>query len=82
MPTDPRCIDAIIRELSAEADLLETLSVYLELEMHHRKATAGKLNIHTNTLDHRLNRIEVILGAPLTNVGVLAKLNAACAESA
>jgi sugar diacid utilization regulator len=68
--------DAIIRELSAEADLLETLNVYLELEMH-RKATAGRLDIHANTLDHRLNRIETILGAPLTNIDVLAKLNAA-----
>ena len=68
--------DAMLRELSAEAGLLETLGVYLELGMH-RKATAGKLSIHTNTLDYRLNRIEAILGAPLTNVGVLAKLNTA-----
>lgn len=68
--------EAIIRELSTEADLLETLSVYLELEMH-RKATAGRLGIHTNTLDYRLDRVETILGAPLSNVDVLAKLNAA-----
>jgi carbohydrate diacid regulator len=68
--------DAIIRELSSEADLLETLTAYLDLEMH-RKATAGRLDIHANTLDHRLNRIEAIVGAPLTNIGVLAKLNAA-----
>jgi carbohydrate diacid regulator len=69
-------LDALIRELSAEADLLETLSVYLEVDMH-RKVAAGRLSIHANTLDYRLNRIEEILRAPLTNVGVLAQLNAA-----
>jgi DNA-binding PucR family transcriptional regulator len=69
-------LDTLIRELSAEADLLETLSVYLEVDMH-RKVAAGRLSIHANTLDYRLNRIEEILRAPLTNVGVLAQLNAA-----
>jgi carbohydrate diacid regulator len=68
--------DAIARELSTEAGLLETLNVYLELDMH-RKATAGRLEIHTNTLDYRLNRIEAILGAPLADLGVLAKLHTA-----
>jgi sugar diacid utilization regulator len=68
--------DAIVRELAAEAGLLETLSVYLELNMH-RKATAARLAIHTNTLDYRLNRIETLLGAPLTDLGTLAKLNTA-----
>lgn len=65
--------DAIARELSTEAGLLETLTVYLELAMH-RKATAGRLEIHTNTLDYRLSRIEIILGAPLSDLGVLATL--------
>jgi carbohydrate diacid regulator len=69
-------LDTLIRELSAEADLLETLSVYLEVDMH-RKAAAGRLSIHANTLDYRLNRIEEILRAPLTNVGILAQLSAA-----
>ncbi|MGO9995407.1 MAG: PucR family transcriptional regulator [Steroidobacteraceae bacterium] len=68
--------DAIARELATEVGLLETLSVYLELAMH-RKATAGRLEIHTNTLDYRLNRIETILGAPLVDPGVLAKLHTA-----
>jgi carbohydrate diacid regulator len=68
--------DAIIREFSAEAGLLETLNAYLELGMH-RKATAGRLEIHTNTLDYRLSRIESILGAPLSDLSVLAKLNTA-----
>jgi sugar diacid utilization regulator len=46
----------------------------------HRKAAAGKLDIHTHTRHYRLNRIEAIQGAPLTNVGVLAKVNAALCQ--
>jgi DNA-binding PucR family transcriptional regulator len=43
----------------------------------HRKVTAGRLEIHTNTLDYRLSRIESILGAPLSDLGLVATLNTA-----
>jgi len=71
-----RYLDAMIERLSAEPHLLETLQVYLELRQH-RKAVACKLNVHPNTLDNRLQRIETVLGGRFDTVSWLAMLDAA-----
>jgi DNA-binding PucR family transcriptional regulator len=71
-----RYLDAMVERLSAEPQLLETLQVYLELRQH-RKAVACKLNVHPNTLDNRLQRIETVLGGRFDNVSWLAMLDAA-----
>jgi sugar diacid utilization regulator len=71
-----RYLDAMIERLSAEPQLLETLQTYLELRQH-RKAVASRLDVHPNTLDHRLQRIETLLGGSFDNVSWLAMLNAA-----
>lgn len=68
--------DSLIGRLAVEPHLLETLSKYFELKQH-RKAVAGALNVHPNTLDHRLERIEQILGANLGDVAWMAKLHTA-----
>jgi sugar diacid utilization regulator len=71
-----RYLDAMIERLGAEPQLLETLEVYLELRQH-RKAVASKLDVHPNTLDHRLQRIETLLGGRFDDVVWLAMLSAA-----
>jgi sugar diacid utilization regulator len=71
-----RYLDAIIERLGAEPQLLETLQIYLELGQH-RKAVAAKLDVHPNTLDNRLLRIETVLGGRFDNIAWLALLNAA-----
>jgi len=68
-----RFLEALIERLSAEPDLLETLQVYFE-KQQHRKAVAGALDIHPNTLNYRLERIETLLGAQLADLGWQAKL--------
>jgi DNA-binding PucR family transcriptional regulator len=50
--------------------------VYLELRQH-RKAVAHALNVHPNTLDNRLQRIETLLGGSFNDVSWLAMLNTA-----
>jgi sugar diacid utilization regulator len=71
-----RYLDAMIERLGAEPQLLETLQTYLDLRQH-RKAVSSRLNVHPNTLDHRLQRIEALLGGSFDNVSWLAMLNAA-----
>jgi sugar diacid utilization regulator len=71
-----RFLDAMVERLSAEPQLLETLETYLELRQH-RKAVSCKLNVHPNTLDHRLQRIETVLGGRFDDVSWLAMLNTA-----
>jgi DNA-binding PucR family transcriptional regulator len=71
-----RYLDAMIERLGAEPQLLETLQTYLELRQH-RKAVSSKLNVHPNTLDHRLQRIETLLGGSFDDVSWLAMLSAA-----
>lgn len=71
-----RYLDAMIERLGAESHLLETLETYLELRQH-RKAVASKLDVHPNTLDNRLQRIETVLGGRFDNVSWLAMLDAA-----
>jgi DNA-binding PucR family transcriptional regulator len=71
-----RYFDALIERLILEPPLLPTLEAYFE-RRQHRKATAAALDIHPNTLNHRLDRIEKLLGAQLDDVGWLAKLHTA-----
>jgi len=74
--TVKRYFDALIERLAVEPHLLETLTKYFELKQH-RKAVAGALNVHPNTLDHRLERIEQVLGAKLNDMGWMTKLHTA-----
>jgi sugar diacid utilization regulator len=52
------------------------LEAYFE-RRQHRKATAAALDIHPNTLNHRFERIENLLGGRLDDIGWLAKLHTA-----
>lgn len=71
-----RFFDALIERLAVEPQLLETLSTYFELRQH-RKAVAGALNVHPNTLDNRLERIEQISGSSLSDMASMSKLHTA-----
>jgi DNA-binding PucR family transcriptional regulator len=71
-----RYLDAMVERLGAEPHLLETLQTYFELRQH-RKAVARRLNVHPNTLDNRLQRIEAVLGGSFDNVSWVAMVNAA-----
>ncbi|MES2682138.1 MAG: helix-turn-helix domain-containing protein [Pseudomonadota bacterium] len=71
-----RFFDALIERLAVEPQLLETLSTYFELGQH-RKAVAGALSVHPNTLDHRLERIEQIFGSSMNDMAWMAKLHTA-----
>lgn len=71
-----RYFEAMIEPLAAEPQLLETLETYFALRQH-RKAVAGALGIHPNTLNYRLERIEGLLGAELSSLRWLARLHIA-----
>ena len=71
-----RYFDSLMEKLAPEPHLLKTLQVFFELRQH-RKAVAGALNIHPNTLSYRLERIETILAARLDDIGWLSRLHAA-----
>ncbi|MGH8517890.1 MAG: PucR family transcriptional regulator, partial [Panacagrimonas sp.] len=69
-----RYLNSLLERLAAEPELLETLQTYFD-NRQHRKLTADVLGIHPNTLHHRLERIENILGANLEDAGWIAKLH-------
>lgn len=71
-----RYFESLLDRLSPEPQLLKTLQVFFEYRQH-RKAVAGSLGIHPNTLSYRLERIESLLGARLDDVGWLSRLHAA-----
>lgn len=71
-----RYFDALIERLTIEPHLLETLTTFFELKQH-RKAVAGALNVHPNTLAYRLERIEQTLSADLSDMTWLSKLHTA-----
>jgi len=71
-----RYFDVLLERISVEVGLLETLNVYFNLGQR-RKAVAGALGVHPNTLDYRLHRIEVLLGASLSDTDWLVKLHTA-----
>lgn len=71
-----RYFDAMIERLAIEPHLLETLTTFFELKQH-RKAVSAALNVHPNTLSYRLERIEQILSADLSDMSWLTKLHTA-----
>lgn len=68
-----RYLDSIIERLAHEPYLLQTLAVYFEHGQHQKRASAA-LNVHPNTLNYRLSRIEEILGATLNDANWVARL--------
>jgi len=71
-----RFFEGWMARLAPEPQLIKTLEAFFE-HHQHRKAVAGALNIHPNTLSYRLERIENILGVRLDEVGWLTRLHAA-----
>jgi carbohydrate diacid regulator len=71
-----RFLDGVLERLAAEPDLLESLKVYFNVDQQ-RKRAASELGIHPNTLDHRLRRIETMLGYSLSRMQCVRKLHAA-----
>lgn len=71
-----RYLDSLIERLTYESDLLPTLVAYFN-HGQHRKLAAGALGIHPNTLNYRLDRIEEMLGADLSDSGWIARLDVA-----
>jgi len=71
--TTLRYLDSLIERLTREPDLLPTLETFFRLSQR-RKATAAALGIHINTLSYRLERIETLLGAKLTDFESLINL--------
>jgi sugar diacid utilization regulator len=71
-----RFFESITDRLAQEPNLLETLQTYFELKQQ-RKRVAAALNVHPNTLDHRLTRIEALLDLSLNDVAWLARLQVA-----
>mgnify|MGYP001941661511 CR=1 FL=1 len=71
-----RYFEAMVERLANEPNLLETLEAYFQ-NRQHRKATAGALDVHPNTLDYRLGRIETVLGARLDEPSWVARLHTA-----
>lgn len=69
-----RYLNSLLERLTAESDLLVTLQAYFD-HRQHRRLAADALGIHPNTLNHRLERIEAILGANLEDAGWIAKLH-------
>ena len=63
-----RYLNSLLERLAAEPELLETLQTYFD-HRQHRKVAADVLGIHPNTLHHRLERIESLLGANLEDAG-------------
>ncbi|MEJ1965551.1 MAG: helix-turn-helix domain-containing protein [Gammaproteobacteria bacterium] len=71
-----RYLSSLMERLSSEPDLIATLQIYFD-QQQRRKLTADVLGIHPNTLNHRLERIEHILGASLDDASWIAKLHIA-----
>jgi carbohydrate diacid regulator len=71
-----RYLDSLLERLAGEPELLVTLQTYFD-EQQRRKIAADALGIHPNTLNHRLERIESLLGCKLDDAGWIAKLHVA-----
>jgi sugar diacid utilization regulator len=71
-----RYLNSLLERLAEEPELLSTLQTYFD-QLQRRKITADVLGIHPNTLNHRLERIETLLGAKLDEPGWIAKLHVA-----
>lgn len=64
--TPPEAHPGLGRLLSADPELARTLEAYLDLAGSAREV-AARLGLHRSTLYHRLNRIEVLTGAKLSD---------------
>jgi carbohydrate diacid regulator len=71
-----RYLNSLLERLSGEPELLETLQTYFE-QQQRRKVVADVLGIHPNTLNHRLERVESLVGANLEDAAWVAKLHIA-----
>ena len=71
-----RYLNSLLERLAEEPELLSTLQTYFD-QLQRRKITADVLGIHPNTLNHRLERIETLLGAKLDEASWIAKLHVA-----
>jgi carbohydrate diacid regulator len=71
-----RYLNSLLERLAEEPELLSTLQTYFD-QLQRRKITADALGIHPNTLNHRLERIETLLGAKLDEASWIAKLHVA-----
>jgi sugar diacid utilization regulator len=71
-----RYLVSLLEQLSNEPDLLLTLEMYFDQGQRLGK-TATALDIHPNTLNYRIERIEALLGASLDDVSWVAKLDVA-----
>jgi carbohydrate diacid regulator len=71
-----RYLNSLLERLAEEPELLSTLQTYFD-QLQRRKITADVLGIHLNTLNHRLERIENLLGAKLDEASCIAKLHVA-----
>jgi sugar diacid utilization regulator len=71
-----RYLNSLLERLAEEPELLSTLQTYFD-QLQRRKITADALGIHPNTLNHRLERIEALLGARLDEASWIAKLHVA-----
>jgi carbohydrate diacid regulator len=71
-----RYLNSLLERLAGEPELLSTLQTYFD-QRQRRKITADVLGIHPNTLNHRLERIEMLLGAELDEASWIAKLHVA-----
>lgn len=67
---------SLAQKLAQDPKLIETVNVWIS-QNQHRKASANKLGIHPNTLDHRLDRLVSLLGGSLTEPAIVAKLDLA-----
>jgi hypothetical protein len=61
-----RFVVSVLGSVSERPDLLATLRAYYAAGRNRAKA-ARTLNVHVNTLRYRLERIETLLGQPITN---------------
>ena len=71
-----RFFESITDRLALEPNLIETLQTYFDFKQQ-RKRVAAELDVHPNTLDHRLARIEKLLDLSLQDVAWLARLQVA-----
>jgi len=69
-----RYLSSLLERLAEEPELLSTLQTYFD-QQQRRKIAADVLGIHPNTLNHRLERIETLLGAKLDDASWIAKLH-------
>lgn len=67
---------AVLDPLVAHPELLRTLRVHVRNDLN-RRLTARALHIHQNTVDHRLERIGVLVGLESTRPTSLWRLRAA-----